>query len=120
MRRTAQTADKEGKDRLRTIIVTESAWLIWTLRCKWRIDSEGRTDEIPTTEEVRNRWQKRINIALTMDITASNEKRYKEKAIDPTLCESTWVKVVNNEVSFKNSLRHHRNDGVLVSIDDPG
>ena len=36
-RPTALSADSEGKDRLRTLIVTESAWLIWTLRCSWRI-----------------------------------------------------------------------------------
>ena len=44
----------KGSSRLFTIVVSESAYLIWRLRCEWRIESEENQSKIHTREEVTN------------------------------------------------------------------
>lgn len=81
-------ASKE-ENRLLTIVVSESAWLIWALHCRWVIEDEGRTEKEISAQEAKNTWTKMINAKLTLDILASNTRRYKDKSIPLLLVEDT-------------------------------
>ncbi|KAF8500604.1 hypothetical protein BU17DRAFT_59037, partial [Hysterangium stoloniferum] len=73
-----------GENRLFSILMTESAYIIWKMRCEWRISREGNIQVVPTTEEVRNRWIQAIENRSQMDIVVSmNSLRYKRKALSP-------------------------------------
>jgi hypothetical protein len=112
--------EAEGKDRLRAIVVTEAAWVIWVLRGEWRIEDDGDPTKKPTKPDSENRSIYALNQKLTLDIMASDEKKYKKKAIDGDLSLITWSNVVNSNQTLEKSLKYHRNCGVLVSIGPPG
>ena len=57
----------KGSSRLFTIVVSESAYLIWRLRCEWRIEREEDQSKIRTREEVTNRWLALINTRLKLN-----------------------------------------------------
>jgi ribonuclease HI len=67
--------------RLYRILISESAHLIWKLRCECVIGCDG---EPPTIKEVQNRWSKIMNERLEIDINLMNCLRYgNEYSIDP-------------------------------------
>ncbi len=65
-----------GKNRLFTILVSESAHLIWRIRCERVIqredDPERRHSEIETT----NKWLLSLNNRLKTDIAQTNVTKY--------------------------------------------
>ncbi|KAG1841801.1 hypothetical protein DFJ58DRAFT_688478 [Suillus subalutaceus] len=77
---------KRGASRLLRIIISESAYLIWVLRC------ERVIQEIPQDEEkIKRRWMNAIDKRLQLDrVTASKIKRNKKTY---NLVHSTWSKV---------------------------
>ena len=48
--------------RIRRILISESAYLIWTLRCERVV-----TGKIHTAKSIRNRWIHKINLRLLID-----------------------------------------------------
>ncbi|KAF6747237.1 hypothetical protein DFP72DRAFT_821966, partial [Ephemerocybe angulata] len=103
-----------GQERLRTIVIAETAWLIWVIRCKWVIDDESDPDLYPSIPELENRWWKMINSKLDFDILASDKKRYEAKAIDTNTVKDTWDGLLADGATLTESLKRHRNVGVLV------
>ncbi|KAF6748276.1 hypothetical protein DFP72DRAFT_820700, partial [Ephemerocybe angulata] len=103
-----------GQERLRTIVIAESAWLIWVLRCKWVIDDESDPELYPSVPEITNRWWKLINSKLDFDLLTSDAKRYDSKAIAVGLIKDTWEGLLDDGATLEKSLECHRNVGVLV------
>ncbi|KZP21144.1 ribonuclease H-like protein [Athelia psychrophila] len=86
--RTPEGDKLTGANRLYRIIVSESAWLIWKLRCRRLFDPDAAKDMI-TEREVHNRWVKVINLRLDLDRAMTNPK-YERKAIPRTKVLQTW------------------------------
>ncbi|KAF6762488.1 hypothetical protein DFP72DRAFT_801729, partial [Ephemerocybe angulata] len=103
-----------GQERLRTIVLAETAWLIWVVRCKWVIDDEANPDLYPSIAELENRWWKLMNAKLDFDILASDKKRYETKAVPVSLVLDTWDGLLADGATLTESLKRHRNVGVLV------
>ena len=81
--------DRKGQERLLQILISESAHLIWVLRCDRVIN-----DNPHTPEEIKSRWLKAINSRLTDDkIIATKTQRGK---VTRKLVESTWHKALQN------------------------
>ncbi|CAK5263304.1 unnamed protein product [Mycena citricolor] len=96
--------------RLFRIIVSESAHMIWRIRCERVIQEKGNA----SVPEVENRWRRAINTRLLIDCKMTNEKRYGKKAIKPSLVKKTWAKTLKNEVNLPEDWT--KEDGVLVGI----
>ena len=80
-------SNKKGADRLCQILVSESAHLIWILRCEQVIQERSHV-----TEEIKARWHKAVNARLTDDkIMATKVKRGKTSI---KLVQSTWEKAL--------------------------
>ena len=80
-------SEKKGKDRLLQILISESAHLIWVLRCEQVINTCSHT-----TTEIQTRWLKAINARLTDNkIIATKIHCGKTSA---KLVKSTWVKAL--------------------------
>ncbi|KAJ7915040.1 hypothetical protein B0H13DRAFT_1872408 [Mycena leptocephala] len=62
-----------AKARLYRILITESMYLIWKLRCECVI---GRNGEPPTANEIHNRWVHTINERLEIDRNLTNELKF--------------------------------------------
>ncbi|KAH6914278.1 hypothetical protein BKA70DRAFT_1095182 [Coprinopsis sp. MPI-PUGE-AT-0042] len=106
----------EGRNRLYTKLVAETAYLIWTTRCMWQIEHEGKAEKIIGKREMRNRWLKMVNDLLVTDIIATNKSKYKLRSIPEELAEKTWTDVVEDNGKLVESLKGHWSSGVLVGI----
>ncbi|KAJ7922719.1 hypothetical protein B0H13DRAFT_1865564 [Mycena leptocephala] len=69
-----------AKARLYRILITESMYLIWKLRCECVI---GHNGEPPTANEIHNRWVHTINERLEIDKNLTNELKFGKQYILP-------------------------------------
>jgi len=103
-----------GANRLFTIIISESMYLIWLLRCEWCIQKQCDPSNQHTTNEIRERWLAIINNHLQMDCTLTNKRRYGKRALPALTVHKTWHGTILDEQSLPDDW--HRNTGVLVGI----
>jgi RNase H len=83
----------KGAERLLQILISESAYLIWVLRCERVIQERQHT-----TNEIHNRWLRAINTRLTDDkITATKIKKDK-KTIQRV--KHTWEHVLKKQTDL--------------------
>lgn len=100
----------QGKTRLRRIIISEAAHLIWKLRND-RVINEG---EYQTRSMIKKRWKHTMNMRLRMDQLHTNKARYKKKALKKSIVLNTWNKTLHNEGDLPPDWS--RELGVLVGI----
>ncbi|KZV98593.1 hypothetical protein EXIGLDRAFT_700811 [Exidia glandulosa HHB12029] len=107
-----------GLSRALRIVISESAFLIWKIRCERRIEYEDHPDDYyyyyysPTAEEVTGRWNAIINQRIAHDRRLTNKRRYKNKALNEDLVLDTWYALLDLADNVPaNWIRH---PGVLV------
>ncbi|KIJ06161.1 hypothetical protein PAXINDRAFT_92421 [Paxillus involutus ATCC 200175] len=105
---------QRGKSRLFTILMSESAHLIWKLRCERAIKLEGDTSKFHTREEIQNRWIFAMNSRLKMDMLLTDRARYGKKAIPQKTVLQTWSGVLLDEDNLPDNWIWQ--SGVLVGI----
>lgn len=94
----AKGKPKTGDARLYRILMTESAYLIWKLRCERVIGgAENPNRPQATPQEVGARWLQTINERLRTDCLMTNTSKYGKKALNKTLVERTWEGTLRNE-----------------------
>ncbi|PBK66693.1 hypothetical protein ARMSODRAFT_989329 [Armillaria solidipes] len=93
-----------GLTRLYRILITESAYLIWCLRCERKISRNDEPERWHTQQEIRNR----------LDCAMANAKRYGKKALEEDTVLQTWHNTLQNEDSLPDNWV--REPGVLVGI----
>jgi len=59
---TKRKKDHRGRDRLLSILLLDSAHLIWKLCCDWTISRGCDPTKLPTTDKVHNKWVSSINL----------------------------------------------------------
>ncbi|KZV91138.1 hypothetical protein EXIGLDRAFT_616034 [Exidia glandulosa HHB12029] len=79
-----------GLTRAMRILISESAFLIWKIRCERRIEHEDDLDLSPSIEEITGRWHAMINARISHDRHLTNRRRYRGKALDEDLVLQTW------------------------------
>ncbi|KAF8162291.1 hypothetical protein K438DRAFT_1985221 [Mycena galopus ATCC 62051] len=82
-----------GDARLYRILMSESAYLIWKLRCERLMQNNGTH---PTTMEIHNRWITTMNARLQLDCNMT-ERKYEKKAIPPKTVLKTWKGLLKDE-----------------------
>jgi ribonuclease HI len=113
----ARFKDAAGKPqpalaRLYKILMTESAHIIWKLRCDSVI---GRGGTPPSANEVHNRWLKVMNERLEIDKSLTNKLKYgKQHTLAPSLVLETWGGTLLGEDELPDNWL--REPGVLVGI----
>ncbi|KAE9390539.1 hypothetical protein BT96DRAFT_833264, partial [Gymnopus androsaceus JB14] len=91
--KTKKNGIQAGENRLWKILISESAYLIWTLRCERVIANEGRAF---IARVVTNKWVKMINERLDLDCRMTHH-RYGTKALAKGLVIHTWKGTLRNE-----------------------
>jgi hypothetical protein len=71
--------------------MSESAYLIWKVRCERVI-----REETITPAEVSRRWEHMLTARADLDRNMSNPK-YGRKALNKNLVRSTWKGILDNE-----------------------
>jgi ribonuclease HI len=103
-----------GKNRLFRIVISESAYLIWKLRCERRIKYNDDPAHHHSKTEIHNRWLAIINKRLKLDCITADRGRYGKKAIKPFKVKQTWSRVLQNESNLPEDWIWQ--SGVLVGI----
>ncbi|KAF8196494.1 hypothetical protein BJ912DRAFT_846780 [Pholiota molesta] len=103
-----------GANRLYKIIMSESAHMIWKIRCQWRIQDEGDLDKILSNEGARGKWLDQINRRLQLECLQTNPYKYGKMAVRKALVEKTWWAVLKNREDLPDDWIE--NTGVLVGI----
>ncbi|KAJ6493944.1 hypothetical protein C8R47DRAFT_1176477 [Mycena vitilis] len=99
-------------NRLFRILISESAYLIWKLRCERVI---GRDGEAHSAAEIHNRWVHTLNDRLEIDRFMACDLSYQgRQKILPAVVLRTWSRTLLDE----GNLTHHwlREPKVLVGI----
>ncbi|EJD38766.1 hypothetical protein AURDEDRAFT_22494, partial [Auricularia subglabra TFB-10046 SS5] len=89
-----KAGDGEPKDagttRAMRIIISESAFLIWKMRCEKRIEHEEDPDwEIPP-EQVDARWSKAIAVRVDQDRRLTNKTKFNHSYLSNKVVSDTW------------------------------
>ena len=104
----------KGMNRLFRILMSESMYMIWKLRCERTITWGGDPTRYHAPYEIHNKWLQAINARLRMDSVQTNKKIFKKKVLQPKLVLQTWNKCLRDD------LHETRNwcgkTGVLVGI----
>lgn len=82
----------DAKSELWTILATESAYLVWKLRCERVIQNEGSEF---TVAEVENRWRSVILGRAVLD-HRSTAKSLGSRALNEEAVQSTWAPLARN------------------------
>ncbi|KAG1766598.1 hypothetical protein EV702DRAFT_1182290 [Suillus placidus] len=105
---------KEGMRCLFTILILESAHLIWKIRCE-RVIKIGDNRELHHSDkEIYNRWLKSINNRLKLDRLLTNTTRFGTKATSIDTVLKTWSGILLNEENLPDNWI--RQSGVLVGM----
>ncbi len=100
----------KGKEQFFRIVVSSAAQTIWNARCERVIQRENMPF---TSEEIRNRWRKKINSRLELDCLMTRD-RFGKKASNKDLVLRTWAGSIMNEDQFPKDWTEAV--GVLVGI----
>ena len=104
----------KGLNWLFRILISESMYMIWKIRCERTISWNNDPTKSHSTLEIHNKWLQAINARLKMDSVQTNNKIFKKKTIDPKIVLLTW------EQCLKDNLHQTRNwcgkTGVLVGV----
>ncbi|KAK0465919.1 uncharacterized protein EV420DRAFT_1261828 [Desarmillaria tabescens] len=103
-----------GKNRLYHILISESAALIWRLRCEWRISKQDDETKWHSKVEIHNRWVSCINQRLSLDCQIVKTQKNGKHNLNPKIVLHTWSGCLENEEKLPdNWIRQPR---VLVGI----
>ena len=105
-----------GANRLYAILMSESAHLIWRLRCKWKISEGASQEKILSNEAVKDIWLQAINRRLQLEMLSTDKARYGRRALKSTLVAKTWWGVLRNQELLDDDWL--KGTGVLVGIGD--
>ncbi|KAH7909428.1 hypothetical protein BJ138DRAFT_1010835 [Hygrophoropsis aurantiaca] len=101
---------RDGKARLLSILLGETAYLIWVIRCEIVIQGKEFTNKDLTT-----RWYNMINNRIQTDRLLAKNRNYRKLNAD--IVQSTWRKTLKNEQSLQPDWV--TDPEVLVGINSP-
>ena len=96
------------------IIISEAIYLIWKLRCEWRIQRNSDPNALHFAKEITNRWIHTINLRLPFDCLLTNKIHYGPKTLDVAVVHRTWTSTLHDEPHLPDNW--HQNTGVLVGM----
>ncbi|KAJ7178149.1 ribonuclease H-like protein [Mycena filopes] len=104
----------EGAIRLFRILVTETAHLVWKLRCTRVIDRGGDPSRYFSEVELHNKWLFCINSRLKIDTLLTDSRTYRSRALNVKLVQNTWQGVLKDNQNLPDIWV--RQSGFLVGI----
>ncbi|KAF6749225.1 hypothetical protein DFP72DRAFT_819216 [Ephemerocybe angulata] len=104
----------DGRTRLFRILISESAYLIWLLRCEWRIGREQNVLNMHTVAEITARWKVAIGRRLRLDWALTNKMAFGKKALRTAEVKRTWKDIYSAKNQSVLSDFSSEDEGVLV------
>jgi hypothetical protein len=97
-----------GHERLYRTLVSESAYLIWKIRCKRVIDTKSPHLR---ENEIEDLWFRTMNDKIEFDFDLTNKRKYGNKALKKKVVLDTWEGMVEQPDPAKD---WKKSGGVLV------
>ncbi|EKM50883.1 uncharacterized protein PHACADRAFT_104000, partial [Phanerochaete carnosa HHB-10118-sp] len=110
----ANNKPDSGASRLYRILLSETAYLIWKLRCERRIEHDDQ--KAFTENELRKRWSSMLQRRHDMDCAMTND-RFGRKALDNTAATNTWERITRGRADRAD--KWLMDSGVLVGSRPP-
>ncbi|KIM72046.1 hypothetical protein PILCRDRAFT_82226 [Piloderma croceum F 1598] len=110
--KSAKGQHKPGANRLYRILLSESAYLIWKIRCE-RLLVRSNEEQWHSPKEIQNRWLHAMNKRLQFDCAMTN-RRFEKKALADDVVLQTWSGTLHNEHSLPDNWIQE--SGVLAGI----
>ncbi|KAG1860931.1 hypothetical protein F4604DRAFT_1588177 [Suillus subluteus] len=104
----------DGKSCLFKILTTESAHLIWKLRCERAIKYEGNEEKYHSDYKIHNRWIRSMNTRLKFDKILTDSRKFKKGALKESIVLNTWSGVLRDKQNLPDNWT--KKVGVLVGI----
>jgi hypothetical protein len=104
---------KPGTNRLYRILLSESAYLIWKIRCE-RVLERPDCEHWHSSIEIQNRWLHTMNRRLEHDCAMTGQQ-YGKKALKKEIVLQTWSGTLRDEQSLPENWI--KKPGVLVGIE---
>ncbi|EJD46197.1 hypothetical protein AURDEDRAFT_63497, partial [Auricularia subglabra TFB-10046 SS5] len=101
-----------GAERAYRIVISESAFLAWKIRCEKRIQHEEDPDWMPSSAEIKRRWFEVINTRISHDRLLTSKRRYGRHAIRVGTVLETWEGLIEDLGDL--TVEALRRPGVLV------
>lgn len=102
----------QGTTRLFHILVTESMYLIWKLRCERVIEHDNDPAHWHSPTEITNKWLHAINRRLAVDVSLTDKRLPNHHRLSPALMLATWSGTLAQEHLLPDNWIH--TPGVLV------
>lgn len=93
---TAEGQRDPGSNRFFRILISESAHLIWRIRCRRVIDLGSNEDLWQTNVQIGRAWRSQLEHRLILD-QAMSHRKYEKKAINKETVLRTWRGLLKNE-----------------------
>ncbi|KAH9830778.1 uncharacterized protein C8Q71DRAFT_716431 [Rhodofomes roseus] len=111
--RTTKNKRRPSAERLWRILISESTYLIWCLRCERAIGHEPDPGWTHSEKEIAARWTTSLNRRLHLDMTMTHH-RFGRQALKKDLVLGTWRGTIFDELALPDDWT--RTDKVLVGI----
>ncbi|KNZ80733.1 Ribonuclease H1 [Termitomyces sp. J132] len=106
--------ENKGTRRFKKIVITETMYTIWKIRCEWRIARDSDPERTISDEETVGRLRAAIGRKIKYDCLAIDRNRFGKIATDSETVVKTWTNLPPEEF---NPLRSWRKlTAVLVGI----
>ncbi|PBK64081.1 hypothetical protein ARMSODRAFT_893490 [Armillaria solidipes] len=109
-------AKPQGANRAFQILVPETAFLIWKLRCERRIERNDDPERAFNLDEVTGKWKAVMNERLQQDRILTNKERFGPKALEVNTVLETWTGMVHRPEGESLPDNWIKTPGVLVGI----
>lgn len=83
-----------SKKRLYSILISETAYIIWKIWCEWKISHESDPNKELSQPKVLNKWLDTIQKRITLDYILTNKHKYKNKVLKYSLIKNTWSLII--------------------------
>ncbi|KAI0650599.1 hypothetical protein C8Q79DRAFT_900271 [Trametes meyenii] len=90
-------AVRQGLTRLAKIVITETTYLVWVLRCERVIGWEATPGKSHTREEIERRWLSTMRRRLEIDRALTSARLLGKKALQDETVLATWRGTLENE-----------------------
>ncbi|EJD51921.1 hypothetical protein AURDEDRAFT_56341 [Auricularia subglabra TFB-10046 SS5] len=107
-----------ARERSYRIIVSESAYLIWKIRCEKKIGHAEDPNWRISDAEVRKRWDKMVSTRYHLDHKLTNKQRYGRRALDRHEVWATWRDLADPIANSIAAVKYGA--GVLVGRESQG
>ncbi|KAH9851088.1 ribonuclease H-like domain-containing protein [Lenzites betulinus] len=95
----ANTQIRAGRTRLMKIILSETAYLIWKVRCERVIEWSEEVGRTHSNRELQRRWVATINARLHMDVQRTR-KQWKARRLPVETVLNTWKGTLLDEAAL--------------------